>query len=68
MNPALRRVTHPERHDIGTVIHDDRRKAWTPDTLTATAPDAGMVRVRWSDSFDPTALFWEYERELIPTD
>ncbi|KXO90952.1 Uncharacterised protein (plasmid) [Tsukamurella tyrosinosolvens] len=64
-----RHVTHPERPgQTGTVIRDDRRKAWTPDDLTADAPDAGMVRVRWSDSFDPQALFWEYERELVAQD
>ncbi|RIT36843.1 hypothetical protein D2E76_16460 [Mycobacteroides abscessus] len=57
------KVTHPERSDTGRIVESDA-KAWTPNELTAGAPDDGMVKVRWSDSADPAALFWEYEFEL----
>lgn len=56
-------VTHPDRDDRGTVI-DSADPAWTPDELTTTAPDADMVKVRWSASVDPTQLYWEYASEL----
>ena len=56
-------VTHPDRDDTGTVI-DSGDPAWTPNELTDTAPAADMVKVRWSDSVDPTQLYWEYSAEL----
>lgn len=49
--------------DTGTVADADG-PAWTPDELTATPPAEGMVRVRWSDSTDPTQLYLEYATEL----
>lgn len=64
MSAAASLVTHPERDSPGTVVNQGGAPAWTPDELTATPPDAGMVKVRWNDSADPAALFWEYSREL----
>lgn len=58
-------LMHPERDDCGTVV-DSVNPAWTPNVPTATPPDAGMVKVRWSDSADPTQLYWEYLAELRP--
>lgn len=43
-------VTHPDRD--GIVIAGDG-SAWTPNELSATPPDVGMVKVRWFDSVDP---------------
>lgn len=64
--PALKgAVMHSERDDCGTVV-DSVNPAWTPNVLTATPPDAGMVKVRWCDSADPTQLYWEYIAELRP--
>jgi hypothetical protein len=60
-------VMHPDRDDHGTVVHD-RTAAWTPDELTIEPPDAGMVKVRWSDAADPTQLYWEYVSELTAVD
>ncbi|ORW24560.1 hypothetical protein AWC17_03185 [Mycobacterium nebraskense] len=60
-------VTHPDRADTGTVI-DSAGPAWTPDALTATPPDADMVKVRWSDSADPMQIYWEYASELRATE
>lgn len=60
---SARTVTHPDRSDIGTVI-DSPAPAWTPDELSPDAPDDAMVKVRWSDSADPTQLYWEYLAEL----
>lgn len=58
-------VTHPDHGDeLGTVVDDARRAAWTPNDLTVVAPDFGMVKVRWADSVDPQTLFWEYSSEL----
>jgi hypothetical protein len=56
-------VTHPERDGDGAVV-GGAAPAWTPDELTAAPPDAGMVKVRWSDSVDRTQLYWEYTSEL----
>lgn len=56
-------VTHPDRDGTGSVIDGDDQ-AWTPNELTAVPPDAGMVKVKWSDSVDPAQLFWEYSTEL----
>ncbi|MFY2859276.1 MULTISPECIES: hypothetical protein [Mycobacterium] len=58
-------LMHHERDDCGTVV-DSVNPAWTPNVLTATPPDGGMVKVRWSDSADPTQLYWEYLAELRP--
>lgn len=60
-------VTHPDRDDHGTVV-DSNAPAWTPNELTIDPPDAGMVKVRWSDSADPTQLYWEYAAELRPAE
>jgi hypothetical protein len=60
---AGRVVTHPDRHDSGTVTDTDA-PAWTPNDLAVDAPDAGIVKVRWSDSADPTHFYWEYVTEL----
>lgn len=59
-------VTHPDRSDVGTIDSSTApaSPAWTPNDLTADAPDAGMVKVRWSDSADPAQLYWEYLAEL----
>lgn len=56
-------VTHPERDAPGTIV-DTNAAAWTPNDLTVTPPDAGMVKVRWPDGADPTQLYWEYLHEL----
>lgn len=56
-------VTHPDREGTGIVVNSDGQ-AWTPNDLTAAPPAAGMVKVRWSDSVDPTQLYWEYFAEL----
>ena len=56
-------VTHSDRDDCGTVV-DSVNPAWAPDELAVTAPAPGMVKVRWSDSADPTQLYWEYLDEL----
>ena len=66
MSAAGSVVTHAERDSAGTIVHQPDMPAWTPDELTLTPPDAGMVKVRWSDSVDPAALFWEYSHELRP--
>lgn len=58
-------VAHPDRQDRGEVV-DSTTPAWTPNDLKAEPPDAGMVKVRWSDSVDRSALFWEYLAELVP--
>lgn len=58
-------VTHPDRSDVGTIV-SNTAPAWTPNDLTADAPAAGMVKVRWSNSADPTQLYWEYLAELHP--
>lgn len=57
------RVTHQDRSEPGTV--EATGKAWTPNDLTGTAPDKGMVRVRWDGS---SHLYWEYINELFPAD
>lgn len=44
----------------GTVIAEPVQ-AWTPNDLTATAPDAGMVAVQWDGDVAPC---WEYTQEL----
>jgi len=64
MSAAASLVTHPERDSPGTIVHQPDAPAWTPNELTATPPDVGMVKVSWSDSADPAALFWEYSHEL----
>ncbi|MDM3927763.1 hypothetical protein [Mycobacterium intracellulare] len=56
-------VTHPDRRDVGRIV-DSAAPAWTPDELTVAPPAAGMVKVCWFDSADPTQLFWEYADEL----
>lgn len=56
-------VTHPERDDYGTVV-DSVHPAWTPEELAVAPPAPGMVKVRWSDSADPSQLYWEYLDEL----
>lgn len=56
-------VSHPDRHDSGTIVNS-KQAAWTPEFLTGIPPDVGMVKVRWSNSVDPSALFWEYADEL----
>lgn len=66
-NPLLKprtRVTHPERGNEQGTVSAARRAAWTPNDLTAEAPDAGMVKVHWHESFDPQSLHWEYAHEL----
>lgn len=66
-NPLLKvrtLVTHPDRGDEQGTVSDGRRAAWTPNDLTTEAPDAGMVKVHWHDSFDPESLYWEYAQEL----
>lgn len=60
-------VTHPDRQDHGTVV-DSSGPAWTPNELTTEPPDAGMVKVRWSNSADATQLYWEYAAELQPAE
>ncbi|WP_156751367.1 hypothetical protein [Mycobacterium sp. 1245111.1] len=66
MSAAASLVTHPERDSAGTIVDQPDTPAWTPDELTGVPPAAGMVKVRWSDSADPAALFWEYSHELCP--
>lgn len=61
---ARTQVTHPERGDEQGTVRAGRRAAWTPNDLTTNAPDAGMVKVHWHDSFDPECLHWEYAHEL----
>lgn len=58
-------VVRPGRDDSGLVVAGGA-PAWTPNDLTVDPPDAGMVKVRWSDSADRTALYWEYVAELLP--
>ncbi|MEN4464341.1 hypothetical protein VXE65_20215 [Mycolicibacterium conceptionense] len=58
-------VVHPDRDDRGLVVAG-AAPAWTPNELTVDPPDAGMVKVRWSDSVDRAALYWEYVAELRP--
>lgn len=57
------RVTHENRPDLG-VVTVCPAPAWTPDELTVNPPAPDMVKVRWSDSVDRSALFWEYVAEL----
>lgn len=56
-------VTHPDHRDVGRIV-DGPAPAWTPNELTVDPPAAGMVKVCWFDSADPTQLFWEYADEL----
>ncbi|OHU12872.1 hypothetical protein [Mycobacteroides chelonae] len=66
-NPLLKAralVTHPERGDEQGTVSAAQRAAWTPNNLTKEAPDEGMVKVHWRDSFDPESLYWEYAQEL----
>lgn len=49
-------VKHPDRDDCVTVVVGSA-SAWTPNELTVDPPDAGMVKVRWSDSADRTQLY-----------
>lgn len=56
-------VTHKDRSGRG-VIADCTAPAWTPAELIANPPAPGMMKVRWSDSVDRSALFWEYVAEL----
>lgn len=58
-------MAHPDRQDGGVVV-EGTASAWTPNDLTTEPPDVGMVKVRWSDSVDRSALFWEYAAELVP--
>lgn len=58
-------VAHTDRQERGAVV-DSTAPAWTPNDLTTEPPDSGMVKVRWSDSVDQSALFWEYAAELVP--
>lgn len=58
-------VVHPDRDDSGLVVAGGA-PAWTPNELAVDPPDAGMVKVRWSDSADRAALYWEYVAELRP--
>lgn len=60
-------VTHADRQEHGTVV-DTSAPAWTPNELTTEPPDAGMVKVRWSDSADTSQLYWEYAAELRPAE
>lgn len=57
------RVAHEDRSEPGTVKATG--KAWTPNELTSTAPDEGMVRVQWDGC---THLYWEYSEELFPAE
>jgi hypothetical protein len=68
MSAAASLVTHPERDSPGTIVNQPDVPAWTSDELTSTPPDTGMVKVRWRDSADPVALFWEYSHELRAAD
>lgn len=56
-------VTHRDRPDLGVIV-DCAAPAWTPDKLTVNPPAPGMVKVRWTDSVDRSALFWEHAAEL----
>ncbi|MEE3755358.1 hypothetical protein [Mycobacterium intracellulare] len=56
-------VVHDDRPDLGTVT-ESAAPAWTPNDLVINPPATGMVKVRWSDSVNPDALFWEHSAEL----
>lgn len=61
------RVLWADLHDSAFAKHgtvtNGTEPAWTPNDLSATAPDADMITVVWDGDVQPC---WEYVHELAP--